>query len=340
VGKRNSRDALYAALTAAAYLMFLEIVARIPTDNLQAILATTLASLLFTLFFTVYMARGLRSILAISVVGLVSLLLIAPSVAIPVLIRMHPEWQGWPGVVPHYKAYRLALNWLPGVDGLLMVACAVSIGVLISRVVKEYKMLLPIAVVLAVVDMYVVFGGGLVTQAVSGNDVPAKLMSSLTVKLPTVHPARGAMPMQLEMGFADYLFIGLFFACFAKFEAPSRQTFMVLCCVLAGVMLFVGVLQVALPALVPIAIVVLGMNIRRFQFARDELFAMLYAGIIVAVIIAALVLKSRVTRQEPQKGTLKIPETRVGMLLRFDNGKLGLARLKHSQEVRPAKAAA
>jgi hypothetical protein len=159
-------------------------------------------------------------------------------------------------------------------------------------------MLLPIAVVLAVIDMYVVFGGGLVTQAVNGNETAAGLMSSLTVKLPTVHPAVGALPMQLELGFADFLFIGLFFACFTKFGSASRQTFLVLCGTLAGVMLFVGLVDVALPALVPIAVVVLGMNIRRFNFARDELFAMMYAGIVVAVIILVLVVKGRLAHHD------------------------------------------
>jgi hypothetical protein len=202
--------------------------------------------------------------------------------------------------------YQRALHGVPGVDGLVMVTCAVSIGVLVSRVVREFKMLLPIAIVLAIVDMYVVFGGGLVTQAASGNDIAGKLMSSLTVKLPTVHPAMGALPMQLELGFADFMFIGLFFACFVKFGAPSRRTFQVLCCTLAGVMLYVARVDVAMPALVPIAIVVVGMSFRKFKFARDELFAMLYAGIIVAIIIIVLVIRSHSSqRQDSPAGAHK-----------------------------------
>lgn len=285
------RDLGFAAITAAVYLLFLQIVARVQ-GHIGLILATTLTSLLFTLLFTVYLARGLRTTRALTVVGLTSCLLIAPSVVIPLLVRMHPEWSIWPALWPHFRAYRLALHALAGVDGVLMVAAAVSIGVLISRVVREFKMLLPIAVVLSIIDMYVVFGGGLVTQAVHGNGMSQKLMTSLTVQLPTVHPATGALPMQLELGFADFLFIGLFFACFAKFGTPSRRTFQVLCCALAGVMVLVAIKDLALPALVPIAVVVIGMNVRRFQFKRDEVFAMLYAAIIVCVIIVLLVVKS------------------------------------------------
>ena len=289
----GARDMRFAAITAATYLLFLEIVARVPGGHIGMILATTLVSLLYTLVFTVYVARALRTLVSVVLVGMASFVLIAPSVIIPLLIRLHPEWSFWVRVGPYFLHYRAALHAVPGVDGLLMVSCAVSIGVLISRIVREFKMLVPIAVVLATVDMYVVFGGGLVTQAENGNDVAAKLMNSLTVKLPTIHPATGALPMQLELGFADYLFIGLFFACFVKFGAPSRQTFQVLCCTLAGVMLFVGLQSVEMPALVPIAAVVLGMNIRAFKFARDELFAMMYAGIIVAAIIVILAVRSR-----------------------------------------------
>ncbi len=90
--------------------------------------------------------------------------------------------------------------------------------------------------------------------------------------------------MQLAVGFADYLFIALFFACFVKFHAPGKRTFLTLCFTLAAYMMIVAVKDVALPALVPIAVVVVSMNFRRFQFERQELFAMLYAGIIVGII--------------------------------------------------------
>ncbi len=280
----SNRDLIKAATTAIAYLIFLQIVEHIQSGAYPLILTTTLISLVFTLLFTVLLARGLRSAKALAIAGIASAVAIGPSIVIPVLVRLNPTLPFWGWLGPHFKTYRHLIHALSGVDSLLLVTSAVSVGVLISRVVREFKMLLPISVVLALVDLYVVFGGGLVTQAQHGNTVASSMMSGLTVKLPTVHRPLGAAPMQLAVGFADYLFIALFFACFVKFHAPGKRTFLTLCFTLAAYMMIVAVKDVALPALVPIAVVVVSMNFRRFQFERQELFAMLYAGIIVGII--------------------------------------------------------
>ncbi len=290
-GRRNAQ---LATITALTYVVFLLLMARIPGGDIGLIAVTTLLSLFFTLLFTVLMARSLTDRKSLAVAALISIAAIVPSIIIPLLVRMHPEWPIWGPMGPRYKAYRGMLRLVPGEDSLIMVTAAVSIGVGISRLVKEFKMLLPIAVMLAVVDLYVVFGGGLVTQAQHGSPVAAHLMNSLTVQLPTVHPARGVAPMQLAVGFADYLFIGLFFACFAKFKAPAKKTFLVLFAVLAGYMMVVAFRNIALPALVPIGVVVIGMHIKRFEYKRDELFALLYAGIIVGVIGTIFYIKSRI----------------------------------------------
>ena len=57
-------------------------------------------------------------------------------------------------------------------------------------------------------------------------------------------------------------------------------------------MFVVAFKELALPALVPIAVVVIGMNLRRFRYERSELFALLYAGIIVAVVVGGFYLVS------------------------------------------------
>jgi hypothetical protein len=59
-------------------------------------------------------------------------------------------------------------------------------------------------------------------------------------------------------------------------------------------MLAVALTGISLPALVPIAVVVIGMNIRRFRYERSEAFALLYAGLIVAAVLAGrLILAKR-----------------------------------------------
>jgi hypothetical protein len=163
----------------------------------------------------------------------------------------------------------------------------------LSRLVRELKLLLPVAVVLALVDLYVVFGGGLVAQA-NQNRAPAlQAMQSLTVSL-TPRPSPNVRgPAPLAVGFADFLFIALFFACFARFRVPARRTFVLLCSILCLYMAAVIVLRLDLPALVPIAIVVIGANWTAFRYSRDEAFAMLYAGLIVAGVLGTLAYMSR-----------------------------------------------
>jgi hypothetical protein len=182
----------------------------------------------------------------------------------------------------------------PGLRGLLLITFAVSIGAVLSRLIREIKLLLPVAIVLALVDLYVVFGGGLVTQANSGKaPVAQAAMQALTVGLTPRLPPNVHAPPPLAVGFADYLFIALFFACFTRFQMPARRTFVVLCSILCLYMAAVIVLRLDLPALVPIAVAVVGCNLSAFRYRREEAFAMLYAGIIVCLLLGTLVFMAR-----------------------------------------------
>jgi hypothetical protein len=286
----SGREGSVALALAALYLIFWQVALHLPFSGIVPVTVTTLLSLLLTLLFTVRTARGLRSSGALLANLCLSGALILPSVVIPVLVARFPEWPLWRTLAPSYRAYKQAVYFaVPGLGGLLLIWLAASVGVLISRLVREIKILLPMAIVLACVDMSVVFGGGLVTQANSGKNPVAKTaMSALTVKLPPAHLHRGAAPMNLSVGFADYLFIALFFACFARFGVPARRTFLWLCVTLAAYMTVVAFSQIDLPALVPIAVVVIGANLRQFRYERSEAFALLYAGLIVAAVMAVL----------------------------------------------------
>lgn len=273
-------EAFYALATGVCYVLLCGISMRLP-NSLAIVPAMLLLSFCVLLLFTVRAARAERSGVALGIS-----LCMAGICALPlVLIRIAPglfAGAGWGGF---FRLYGRMLA-VPGLYGLLLVWFAASVGALLSKVVREVKMLLPMSLVLACVDLYVVFGGGLVTQATQGTSpVAAHAMRALTVTLPTVRTSTGAPPMQLAAGFADFMFVALFFACFAKFGVPSRRTFFALCAVLSGYMLIVMWTQTSLPALVPIAVVVIGMNLRRFRFERSEAFAMLYAGLLVAAIL-------------------------------------------------------
>lgn len=268
----RTSDVYRALFSAVGYLLLYRVAVYVP-ESTPAIIATTFASLFLILLFTVSLAR---------------------------VVHTGREWLALTAVCAAFifiPSLRGMARYLHGLDGLMMAGLAVAAGVLISQLMKEMKILLPVAVMLALVDIYVVFGGGLVTQATTGRNPQAqKMMKALTTNLPTTQAKRGAAPLQLAVGFADFLFIALFFACFRRFSISSKRTFTALATVLALYMLVVAFTGTPLPALVPIAAVVIALNFRYFKYERSEMFALLYAGLIVLALFSYLMYVSRKTQ--------------------------------------------
>jgi hypothetical protein len=288
--KEQNRDAIYAGAGALGYLLFQLIAARLRLTNLVAIYGAAIISLWFTIGITVFFSRALRTWRSQILCLVLSAAVTLPFVLVP-LLRFSTRQQ-LDTAVRIFGFYMTLFRWVPGLRGILLLSFAVGIGVVLSRLIREVKVLLPVGVVLALIDLYVVFGGGLVSQANSGRSPMAqRAMQSLTVPL-TPRPAPNVHAAPVLVGFADFLFIALFFACFVRFGVPTRRTFGLLCGILSVYMLTVIVGSLDLPALVPIAAVVIGSNLGAFRYQRDELFAMLYAGLLLLGILAALVIFS------------------------------------------------
>jgi hypothetical protein len=288
---QTTRDATAAIAFAAAYLVFQLALSRLKISNAVAFYTAALISLSITLCITVTLARALRSIGSqVLCLGLTSMVTL-PFVLLPFLpMTSHQQLVTARRV---YGVYVMVFQAVPGLRGLLLIVLATGLGVILSQLVREIKILLPVAVVLAVVDLYVVFGGGLVTQANSGKAPAAQAaMRSLTVGITPRLPANVVSPPPLAVGFADFLFIALFFAAFARFGIPAGRTFALLCGILCLYMLAVIIGHLDLPALLPIACVVIGGNMRAFHYKREEAFAMLYAGLIVLGILGVLMFAS------------------------------------------------
>ena len=288
------RDGFAALATGAADLLLWPVVGAIHSGALVVLAITTLVSLFLVLLFTVRLARAMRSPRAIGLNLALSLLLVMPLKLIPFLHLLFPTWPVWVPLHPYWMLYASTFHKVHGLDNLGLIWIAASLGVALSRLVREFKLLLPMSVALALVDLYTVFGGGVVATAISGkNTVAQAAMTALTVQLPTMQPTSGAAPFTLNIGFADFLFIALFFACFAHFGIPSRRTFYVLFVTLFFYMAIVFSFGPALPALVPVAVVVIGMHWRRFRYKRSEAFALLYVGLLVSGILAYLSFRAR-----------------------------------------------
>ncbi len=285
----------YIAIAVAVLLLALyQISQRLPS-NQWTILLTTFLSLPITIVFAVAVARSMSNKRTLLACGLVSLFLFLPVSLGRVLIAANPSLLKSP-LIPLLRILVLLLGAMPGLGPLLLIIAAAVLGVLVALMVKEMKILLPMAAVLALMDLWVVFGGGLVHTAVHAPPQKAAVaktaMHAFSATLPTVKPAaRGAEPLAYSVGFADYLFISLFFACFSRFNVAEKRilaTQVVLVSVLTVYMGLVYVLGSDLPALVPIAVVIVAMNLRAFRYTRSELFALAYAAVFVILLLGGM----------------------------------------------------
>src|SRR5207248_1233872 len=119
-------------------------------------------------------------------------------------------------------------------------------------------------------------------------------------------------PAPTVIGFADFLFIALFFAAICRFMKaegtkgtqwsgyPSMfsqraywLTLVVLMATLCAYMLLVFFYGWNLPALVPMAVVMVGLHWRQFHYRRSEVFALIYAALFVVLIVAGFWLLGR-----------------------------------------------
>lgn len=255
------------------YLAFWQIAPRIRTESLGAVLISTLLALSILIWLNAQMARGWRRPGQLLLSLVISGLIVVP---FQILLFLDKPMAPW--------------SWLPRVHGLLdlgTVCLATSLGGLLSFILRGANMIPPVAAVLALVDIWTVLLGGPVGRIMtSTNPAAVKVTQAMTVKLPALAP-RGATPFNLVVGFADFLFIAFFVAAISRF-VPSQRIYhrmlSTLITVLCAYMLVVCFFGLSLPALLPLAVVMIALHWRYFQYSRSEIFAMLYAGLFILLI--------------------------------------------------------
>lgn len=191
--------------------------------------------------------------------------------AIGMLVSAGLVWRGL--FAARLPANPLLLPWLL----LALMFTAILFGVLASRIIREPALLIPAALVGAVVDYWGVFFG--TTRAALQHH--PQLVARLSVPVPAF---AGFAPL-VTIGPADFLFLGLFFACIQRFGLNLRATFAACLALLSATILLI-VPRMDVPALVPIGAAVLGANWRRLRLSRSETFALLYGLALVAAILA------------------------------------------------------
>ena len=166
-----------------------------------------------------------------------------------------------------------------GVHQLSLMLLAVFLGVTISYIIREPNILLPVTMVAASVDFWNIYVGLL------GHIVATKpaIVNAVTVQMPVPVPG---MPIPM-IGMGDFVFLALYLSVVYRFGLNIRGTFWWGYALLTLTMLAVLRYDLPIPALVPMAIVVIGANARRIHLKRDELIATIFVGVIALALLGA-----------------------------------------------------
>lgn len=185
-----------------------------------------------------------------------------------------PAWLGWSA--QHTPPMWAQAVWRGG-SGYFLMLGAVGLGAIVSWVIREKNLLVPAVPLAAAIDVLTVLAPeGAVRQIVEkAPEVVEKASVAITAAPSVAGEVARVMPIAL-IGVGDFVFLTLYLTCLYRFGLRVRATAIGLFLVLWLYLMVVafGVVP-ALPGLVPMALVVLGVNWREFQLSRQEKVASL-----------------------------------------------------------------
>jgi hypothetical protein len=194
----------------------------------------------------------------------------------------------------------------------------VGLGALLATLIKDRNIVVPIAIFLAFLDMFLVFSPlGLTHQIIKR--APA-VLPAIAAQIPVAtHGTTGerVSPGALA-GPADFMFLAMFLVALFKHKMRGRLTVIVIIPTLLAYMMLVSWKHVPLPALLPIGGVVLIVNWREFELTKNEKISTCLVTVMGAALFTwGMFQKATVVRvdssqtanvQAPQKSP-SLPET-------------------------------
>ncbi|MBS1713363.1 MAG: hypothetical protein JST30_03415 [Armatimonadetes bacterium] len=219
------------------------------------------------------------------------------------------------GAVLHAAAALALRTVLPAtgpatVLGQAVVQCGIALwtlglGGLVGLLIKDRNIILPVALFLAALDMFLVFHPQAPTARLVRQN--PQFFQSMAVSVPAVRetsseaaPVGASVEPQAFVGPADLLFIAMFFVGMSRFGMPLSRTAKWVAPVMVVYLLIVlSKLNLnMLPALVPIGGTVLLVNRREFNLDRSEK-AMVWGIAVFSVLLAGFGLYGHFTDRRP-----------------------------------------
>jgi hypothetical protein len=217
--------------------------------------------------------------------GWMAAALVAFCLARPGVFAIAGRWLGLPAGAT--LAERLSV--LPAqalLGNLALIVWAVFLGRLVSRVIREEKMILPVAVVASIADIVTVYWGVVAKVSQQAPEVVEAFSAAAPVKPPPGIPA----PILTSVGIGDFLFIALFLAAAVRYSLDAaRSMWLVFASMLVAMVAFLIWPQaLGMPGLPFISAGILLANWRHLRYSVEEKRALVVAGVVVAAVLVGI----------------------------------------------------
>jgi len=163
-------------------------------------------------------------------------------------------------------------------------------GLLVARIIRHANMLGPIGAMVALIDIWGVLFGGIVSQLLT-NKHTQNVAHHAMASGPKLGAAASKFHLELPaIGIGDYLFLALFLGVLVRFRMNWRASAIWMWAGVSLALLAIVLLPFvpALPGLLFLGAGAVLPNLRYFKFTREERFALLYAGVFVLILTVGL----------------------------------------------------
>jgi hypothetical protein len=194
------------------------------------------------------------------------------------------KWMGRPAAGMQI-AQALAIMPSPLLLGnAVLIVWAAFLGKLVSRVIREGKLLLPVAVVASLADIITVFWG--VVKHVS--EKAPEIVEAFSAVAPVPPPQNVSAPILSAVGIGDFLFFSLFVAVAVRYSMRATVTMWATFAVMlvAPLAYYIWPNATGMPGLPLISAAALWANWRYVEFTKEERRALAFSG---ALVLAAAV---------------------------------------------------
>ncbi len=185
------------------------------------------------------------------------------------------------------------LALLPTLQSLALLCVATFAGSLLARLIRYPNMLGPIGAAVALIDIWGVLFGGIVSQLLTNKATQPIAAKAMTAgpKLGAASAARTGYSIELPaIGVGDFLFIALFLSVLVNLAMNWRTSARLMWVLVSLALLSIQLLPFVpfLPGLLFIGAAAVLPNWKYFIFTREERFALLYSGIFVLILTVGL----------------------------------------------------